>query len=845
MKPVAVLFSLLISTTVAAQQQTQTSNDQLEGYADIHVHQMANLGFGGSIISGESMGPPQTALGPIKKKMKRGHDVAEVATHGNPFFSPIKTIVNGLFDVFTHGEEGDPSFSSWPNTRIWTHQQVYEEWLFRAYQGGMRLMVMLAENSEDFFGRGENHIPFIGGVTFQKVKAEGRTGNDMESLEWQIREAYRFQDHIDEKFGGKGKGWYRIVRDPQEASEVIKSGKMAVILGTEIQHLFNCDVDRPTCNQATIIEGLDRLEAMGVNYVFPIHHKLNQFGGPAMFTPVNSGPMKDCPGYKHQCSAIGLTELGRFLIAELTARGMLIDTEHLSLRSFNDTMAIVERNNYPVLAGHVVPFDLAKGHDLTERAKTRQQLERIFKVGGIVAPLLGTSAERYIPNKPSQPIPIVCKSKEGGSADQWANAYLFLKDVAHESSSGASGHIALGADWMGFAGWPGPRDRCDKDPKHEVPLLFKLPERLLPDAINQTRELSQFEWPDGPYKKKWNYNKLGVAHVGLLPEFFENVQRLGLQITDLEPLYSSARGVVDLWQNARKIEVASDRHRLRWAPQSPFDVLNFNYRDLSRDVSADEGLPPICRSRVGHLLGFEQDGKCILVENSPPPARRSTETIAAYHDGRCLDIKDDYAKQGAKIVQNPCRGVSQQQWLVHELSGTDVQISNNLSGKCLAIKNDSTSEGALAIQRECNPKDDQVWEAKRTGNTFRLIAKHSNLCLEVRDQSRDDGAAIQQAKCNGASNQQWSIESLRKNDYETLYQADKKLAPQNVKAFEWEDQPAGLYTIPVAVDGVRMICKSTDGVNWIGVVAGRACVGKTYAGTPVTTSQFKQLYQAP
>jgi len=185
---------------------------------------------------------------------------------------------------------------------------------------------MLAENSEDMFGRGENHIPLVGSHKFQTVKAPGRTGNDMEALEWQVREAYRFQDHIDQEYGGKGMGWYRIVRDPQEASDVIKNGKLAVILGAEIQHLFNCDVDRPACDRSTIVEGLDRLEAMGVNYVFPIHHKLNQFGGPAMFQPLNSGPMEDCPGYRHQCSAIGLTDVGRFLIEELTARGMLIDT---------------------------------------------------------------------------------------------------------------------------------------------------------------------------------------------------------------------------------------------------------------------------------------------------------------------------------------------------------------------------------------------------------------------------------------------------------------------------------------------------------------------------------------
>ena len=98
---------------------------------------------------------------------------------------------------------------------------------------------------------------------------------------------------------------------------------------------------------------------MGVNYVFPVHHKLNQFAGPARFTVANNGPSEKCPNYEpryeHDCSSVGLTDLGRFLVKELTARGMMIDTEHMSIKTFNDTMEIVESRHYPVLAGHVVP----------------------------------------------------------------------------------------------------------------------------------------------------------------------------------------------------------------------------------------------------------------------------------------------------------------------------------------------------------------------------------------------------------------------------------------------------------------------------------------------------------
>lgn len=826
---------LLFSITALGQETPLKSKEPLEGYADIHVHQMGNLGFGGSIIWGAAWGPPSEALGKIPKNMRRGHTITEGATHGK--WAIPKTVINSfIWDFFRHGEEGYPSFSSWPNTNIWTHQQVYEDWLFRAYQGGLRLMVMLAVNSEDMFGRGENQIPLIGSHAFQKVRAEGRTGNDMEALEWQVRAAYQFQAHIDEEYG-PGKGWYRIVRDPQEASEVIKSGRLAVILGTELQHLFNCDKDRPDCNAETIIEGLNRLEAMGVNYVFPIHHKLNQFGGPAMFTPANSGDMdmNSCPpGYTHKCSIDGLTDLGRTLVKELTARGMLIDTEHLSLRSFNDTMAIAEERKYPVLASHIVPFDLVEGDELTERAKTKTQIRRILDVGGIVAPLLGTSAQQYQQSKPA--IPILCRPAYGGSTDQWANAYLFMRDLAGGGVTGPSGRIAMGSDWNGFAGWPGPRDSCDK--KHQVTYPITLPDQLVPAAIRPTTTLPMFEFPD---KKLWDYNKTGVAHVGMLPDFFQNVRLLGLDLADLEPMYRSARGVVNLWQTARNIVVTGDRHHLRWAPQSPFDVLKFEYWDSSRDISARAGFP-ICRSRSVHLLGFEKDGKCILVETQSSTVQ-FPEKISAYHNGRCLDIADA-SKEGGKVIQNRCGDSSSQRWQVRNVGGTRVELVNNRSGKCLTS---SGSKGARAIQQTCSGKDDQIWDAQRSGNTFSLmLAKHvGNLCLGVRDQSREDGAAIQQEKCTAASNQKWSIESLRKDDFEKLYQADKKQFPKlELNVFDWLDSDTADYPIPVTVDDSRQICKSTDGQNWIGVVTGGECVGKTYDGAPVTTARFKKLYQA-
>jgi len=820
-----------------AQSQVQPAPEVLDGFADIHVHQMADLGFAGSIIGGAAGSDPAKALGPISPSMRRGHDGVEGATHGHPIPIVLRTVTNAFFgDWFQHNEEGFPSFNSWPSVNLWTHQQVYKDWLFHAYQGGLRLIVMLAVNSEDMFGRGEDELPwFVRSRAVQRVKAEGRSSNDMESLDWQIRAAYLLQIEIDNENGGPGKGWYRIVRDPEEASKVISEGKLAVILGTELQHLFNCDSDRPSCTQDTVIEGLNRLEAMGVNYVFPVHHKLNQFAGPAKFSRVNNGPSENCPDYEpryeHVCSSVGLTELGRFLVEELSARGMLIDTEHMSIRTFSDTMNIVERRHYPVLASHVVPFDLAVNkNDRTERAKTKAQLRRIFGVGGIVAPLLGTGAGVYLQGGVKR-IPIYCKPVDGGSVDQWVNAYLFVKDVADGNAAGSMGsQLALGSDWNGFAGWPGPRNKCAPATETRVTYPYRLPAGLRPAAIGPVSEMEYFEFPQG---KKWDFNQVGTAHVGMLPDFLHDVQLLHVTEDEMKPIYRSARGVVNLWAGERNRNEPWSRPHLIWAPQHPFETFNFPQAfDGTRMVEASQGFP-ICRSRFKHKLGFLKEGSCQLVE-TPPDEKHDPTEVASYYDGRCLT--GGFWKP-SPAVQRVCANGADQKWYFRSDSEKYERIENSLTGRCLTSLDAPDYDDGRVVEAPCDPgNSNQKWHPERFGNTFQLIG-YFGRCLGLKDQSRADGAKILEQACTGASNQLWSVEALRQSDYETLYQADKHRT-------NWLSSATGLYQNSVEVDPGRQLCRAANEL-WLGVVEGKQCVGKTYSGGAAATSLYEGLYQAP
>lgn len=93
--------------------------------------------------------------------------------------------------------------------------------------------------------------------------------------------------YIDSKNGGNG--WYKIVDSPQQARAVINAGKLAVVLGIEVDHLFNCRTLRD-CTEQDVRQELEKYYNKGVRHVFPIHFSDNGVGG---HSHIHS-PVKGC-----------------------------------------------------------------------------------------------------------------------------------------------------------------------------------------------------------------------------------------------------------------------------------------------------------------------------------------------------------------------------------------------------------------------------------------------------------------------------------------------------------------------------------------------------------------------
>ena len=130
-------------------------------------------------------------------------------------------------------------------------------WLERSWRGGQRIFVnLLVENNQ----------------LCQIYPIKHNSCDDMDSVRLQAQDMYKMQDYIDAQFGGPGKGFYRIVKNPFQARKVINAGKMAVIMGIETSVPFGCtfkalpggDVPATACTPENLDTQLDAVKQMGV-----------------------------------------------------------------------------------------------------------------------------------------------------------------------------------------------------------------------------------------------------------------------------------------------------------------------------------------------------------------------------------------------------------------------------------------------------------------------------------------------------------------------------------------------------------------------------------------------------
>ena len=234
------------------------------------------------------------------------------------------------------------------------------------------------------------------------------------------------------------------------------------------------------------------------------------------------------------CNARGLTPLGVSLIEMLIEKKMIIDLDHLSTKSLNGALDILEARNYPAAVMSHAGFHgaaLPGGGGNHEGNKSDEQLERLRALGGTVATILhqgGRSDVRtYVRPDGSTPVPFTC----GDSSQAWAQAYLY----AVEKMRGRA--VAIGSDFNGLAGMPAPRaggEACKGDKPSDYAAGPGVTYPFTAHGTGVTLDRQRIG------DNVFDYNVDGLSNNGMLPDFIEDLKKIGLTDADLVPLFGSA-----------------------------------------------------------------------------------------------------------------------------------------------------------------------------------------------------------------------------------------------------------------------------------------------------------------
>jgi len=250
------------------------------GFADVHTHQgmSSEMSYAGDV--GPSAGG--TLYGEVFHRFGVTHALEDCADfHGENGERDANNILEQT-PTNTHDTQGWPTFVDWPARNALTHQVMYYRWVERAWLSGLRVMVNHGTN-----------IAALCRIGQQYAMMPEADCDDMSVGVKQLEYLYEVQDYIDAQHGGPGKGWYRIVKSPQEARQVINDGKLAVILGLEFAQILSCGVtfnpdgsETPKCDEAQIDSELDRMWDLGVRHIYPYHDIDSALGGTGLFSDI-------------------------------------------------------------------------------------------------------------------------------------------------------------------------------------------------------------------------------------------------------------------------------------------------------------------------------------------------------------------------------------------------------------------------------------------------------------------------------------------------------------------------------------------------------------------------------
>jgi microsomal dipeptidase-like Zn-dependent dipeptidase len=526
---------------------TPQTGATLRGYVDLHTHPLSNLAFGGKLLYG---GVDVGALLPADPDCNhnvRAASMQQALGHDNSTHGGVNIFSNQCGDSIRsqviHGLQtankgadppddahGAPDFKDWPVWNDITHQKMWVDWIRRAYDSGLRVMVALAVNNKT-----------LGDAT---AGPGDYPTDDRSSADLQIAETKSFVSrHTD---------FMEVAYSAADLERIVRANKLAVVLGVEVDNIGNLHTVHPLTD-GEISNEINRLYNEGVRYIFPIHVIDNAFGGTAVYlgtfnmsnyreaghfwdiTCSNAGdqitykyvpdgfdlaiaavkatklhidilrnpptPPNCAPGTGHVNSR-SLTPEGVFAIKEMMRHGMLIDIDHMSERSMLQTLQLAESvpGKYPLNSGHSGERGIFNAN--SERSLTAAEYRRIGETHGMAGV---------------------------GSAD--VDAYTWVQEYNAVVQAMGSGAVAgFGTDTDGLAMGMKPR------PHSAVRYDASFPMSRLGN-------------------KEWDYNTQGVAHYGMLADFLKDAATApGGGALIQNNLMNGAQYFLDTWKKCESLK---------------------------------------------------------------------------------------------------------------------------------------------------------------------------------------------------------------------------------------------------------------------------------------------------
>ena len=538
---------------------------ETRGTIDLHLHGMAFEFIGGRSRCGR---PWHRYGAPFALVDCPDH-------HPGGFGAALEGVLSKGSPDGRHNTDGWPTFAGWPKARSLTHEQVYYRWLERAWRGGLRLATnLLVDNNQlcKIYPYKRNSCNEMDGVRLQAQRLreferyiDAQNGGPGEGWFRIVTDPLQTREVIN---AGKlavvmGIEVSRLFdcsanpRAPECTPEIVEERlDEAYDMGIRQMELvnkfdnqfsgvtFDGGTSGPIVNVGNFgetgswykIDDCDDVHAHHEHGAADKRQMNVHDDGNDAFEPITGRdgifaavidtvydeagsapyPAPVYPGGPH-CNRVGLTDLGKFLVAEMAERGMIFDPDHMSVRAryaaldlLSDTAGVdpVAAELYQNPKFHGLPYSgVVSSHSWADEGI----YQKIYELGGVVTPA-GDGAADFVEE---------WEQDRAWFDDRYVTGFGFGSDTNGFSAHG--GPSAIDYPFTGFGGATFER---------------------------------QYSGPTDGTGKTYDLNVDGVAHYGLFADWLTSTRSLaeaaqpGNGALFWDDMFMGAEAFLQMWERA-------------------------------------------------------------------------------------------------------------------------------------------------------------------------------------------------------------------------------------------------------------------------------------------------------